>query len=137
MMEMKKASKVAANVDEYIAAFPAAVQARLQSIRRTVKKAAPDAQEKISYQIPTFTLGSNLIHFAAFKNHIGVYPGASAIEALQEDLAGYRTAKGTVQFPLDRPIPLKLIEKLVRFRIEERSRRANSKTAGQRRRRHL
>jgi uncharacterized protein YdhG (YjbR/CyaY superfamily) len=132
---MKPPTSIAADIDEYIAAFPAAVQARLQSIRRTVKKVAPDAQEKISYQIPTFTLGGNLIHFAAFRNHIGVYPGASAIEALQEDLAGYRTAKGTVQLPLDRPIPVKLIEKLVRFRIDERSRRANSKTAGHRRRR--
>lgn len=132
---MKPPTPVAANIDEYIATFSAAVQRRLQSIRRTVKKAAPGAQEKISYQIPTFTLGSNLIHFAAFTHHIGVYPGASAIEALQEDLAGYRTAKGTVQFPLDRPIPLKLIEKLVRFRIAERTRRANSKTAGHRRRR--
>jgi uncharacterized protein YdhG (YjbR/CyaY superfamily) len=130
---MKPQTRVAANIDEYIAAFPAAVQRRLQSIRRTVKKVVPDAQERISYQIPTFTLGGNLIHFAAFKTHIGVYPGPAAIEALRADLAGFRTAKGTVQFPLDAPMPLTLIERLVRFRIAERSRRANTGRARPRR----
>lgn len=121
---MKPPTRVAADIDEYIAACPAAVQRRLQSIRRTVKKVVPGAQEKISYQIPTFTLVGNLIHFAAFKTHIGVYPGPAAIEALRAELAGFRTAKGTVQFPLDEPMPLKLIEKLVRFRVEQLSRRA-------------
>ncbi len=130
---MKPPTRVAANIDEYIAAFPAAVQRRLQSIRRTVRRVVPDAQETISYQIPTFRLGGNLIHLAAFKTHIGVYPGPAAIEALRADLAGFHTAKGTVQFPLDAPMPLKLIEKLVRFRLEQLSRRANTGIARPRR----
>ena len=121
---MKQAATTPADIDEYIAAFPADVQKRLQSIRRAIRKAAPEAQEKISYQIPAFTLRGDLIYFAAYKNHIGLYPGAAAIAAMKADLLGYRTSKGTVQLPLDRPLPLPLITKLVQFKIDHHSRRA-------------
>ena len=120
---MKKAGAAPASVDDYIATFPAGVQKRLQSIRRAIRKAAPEAEEKISYRIPAFTLGGNLIYFAAFSNHIGVYPGAAAIVAMKADLQGYRTAKGTVQFPHDQPLPLPLIEKLVQFKVDHNAQR--------------
>ena len=122
-----KSGSVPANIDEYIAAFPATLQKRLKSIRQAIRKAAPDAQEKISYQMPAFSLHGNLIYFAAFKNHIGVYPGAAAIEALSKDLRGYRTSKGTVQLPREEPLPLPLIEKLVRFKINLNLRRVKGK----------
>jgi uncharacterized protein YdhG (YjbR/CyaY superfamily) len=127
---MPHAGPVPANIDEYIAGFPADVQQRLQSIRQAVRNAAPDAEEEISYRMPTFALRGNLIHFAAFKRHIGLYPGAAAIAALREDLAGYRTSKGAVQLPLDRPLPLGLVEKIVQFRIEDGLRRAKDSRAG-------
>ena len=119
---MKSAQATPANIDEYIAAFPVDVQELLQSVRHAVREAAPEAGETISYQIPTFTLHGNLIHFAAFKNHIGIYPGASAIAAFRDELLGYRTARGTVQFPLNKPIPLALVKKIVRFCKKERTR---------------
>ncbi|MEO8674100.1 MAG: DUF1801 domain-containing protein [Casimicrobiaceae bacterium] len=124
---MRKAASTPASIDEYIAAFPADVRKRLRSIRRTIRKAAPGAEERISYRIPAFTFGGNLIYFAAYQNHIGVYPGAAAIAAMKADLTGYRTAKGTVQLPLDQPLPLPLIDKLVQFKIEHNSRRAKGK----------
>ena len=124
---MKQATAAPASIDDYIATFPVGVQKRLQSIRRAIRKAAPEAEEKISYRIPAFTLGGNLIYFAAFRNHIGVYPGAAAIVAMKADLQGYRTAKGTVQFPLDQPLPLPLIEKMVRFKIDHNAQRAKRK----------
>ena len=122
-----KSGSVPANIDEYIAAFPATLQKRLKSIRQAIRKAAPDAQEKISYGIAAFTLNGDLIYFAAYKNHIGVYPGAAAIAAMKADLLGYRTAKGTVQLPLDEPLPFPLIGKLVRFKIDHNARRAKKK----------
>jgi uncharacterized protein YdhG (YjbR/CyaY superfamily) len=124
---VKQAAAAPASIDDYIATFPVDVQKRLQSIRRAIRKAAPEAEEKISYRIPAFTLGGNLIYFAAFGNHIGVYPGAAAIVAMKADLQGYRTAKGTVQFPLDQPLPLPLIEKLVQFKIDHNAQRAKRK----------
>ena len=90
-------------IDEYIAGFPLDVQDILQKIRATIRQAAPEAQEKISYQMPTFALNGNLVHFAAFKNHIGFYPIPSGIEAFKEDLSPYKQGKGSVQFPLDQP----------------------------------
>ena len=117
---MKQAQSSPTNIDEYIAGFSEGVQDLLQTIRRTVREAAPEAQEKISYQIPTFTLRGNLIHFAAFKGHVGLYPGSSAIAAFKEELRSFRTAKGTVQFPLDQPLPLALITKIVQFCVNER-----------------
>jgi uncharacterized protein YdhG (YjbR/CyaY superfamily) len=107
------------NIDDYIAGFPQDVQARLQKIRRLIRKAAPDAEETIKYQIPTFVLNGNLVHFAAFPKHIGFYPTPSAIKAFSAELAGFESAKGSVQFPLDKPVPFTLIKKMVEFRVKE------------------
>lgn len=115
-----------ATIDDYIAAHPADVQARLQQVRQTIQAAAPEATEAISYQIPTFKLHGNLIHFAAFQHHIGLYPGTAAIGAFQVDLQGYRTSKGTIQLPLDRALPLDLIERIVRFRVDVALRQARA-----------
>ncbi len=108
------------NIDAYTAGFPKEVQAILEQVRATIKMAAPDAEEAISYGIPTFRLHkTNLVHFAAFKNHIGFYPTPTGSEAFKDDFAGYKTGKGSVQFPLDQPMPLDLIVKIVDFRIRE------------------
>jgi uncharacterized protein YdhG (YjbR/CyaY superfamily) len=118
------------SIDEYIATFPADIQKILQEVRATIKAAAPDAEEKISYQMPTFTLyGGNLVHFAAFKNHIGFYPTPSGIEAFQKELSVYKGAKGSTQFPLDKPMPLKLISRIVKFRVAESTKKAKLKLA--------
>lgn len=116
------------NIDEYIASFPQEVQASLQKIRSIVKKAAPGAEEAIKYQMPTFVLHGNLVHFAAYQKHIGFYPTPSAIEAFKSELSDYVWAKGSVQFPLDRPVPFALIKKMVEFRVKEtREKLANKK----------
>lgn len=115
------------SIDEYIATFPPDIQKILEKIRFIVKAAAPEAQEKISYQMPTFFLNGNLVHFAAFKNHIGFYPTPSGIEKFKKELAGYQGAKGSVQFPLDEPIPYALISEIVKFRVKENSQAANTK----------
>ena len=107
------------NIDEYIAAYPTEIQDILQSIRQVIQAAAPDAKETISYQMPTFTLHGNLVHFAAFKGHIGFYPVPSGIEAFKEELSVYKQGKGSVQFPLDQPIPYELIRKITEFRVKE------------------
>jgi uncharacterized protein YdhG (YjbR/CyaY superfamily) len=107
------------SIDEYIAAFPEDVQRKLQGLRATIKASAPDAQERISYQIPTFTLKGNLVHFAAYKKHIGFYPTSSAIREFKRELSIYEGGKGTVRFPIDEPLPLKLISKIVKFRVSE------------------
>lgn len=109
----------ARNIDEYIAAFPKDVQKKLEEMRATIRKAAPDAQEAISYAIPTFKQRGNLVHFAAFKNHIGFYPAPRGIEAFKKELARYEGGKGTIQFPLDEPLPLSLITKIVKFRVKD------------------
>ncbi len=106
-------------IDEYIAGFPPEVQAILEKIRTTIKKAAPGAEETIKYRMPTFTLKGNLVHFAAFKKHIGFYPVPTGIEKFKRELSVYKTAKGSVQFPLNRPIPYTLITKVVKFRVKE------------------
>ena len=107
-------------IDAYIANFPSDVQAILQQIRATIRANAPGAQETINYQIPTFTLrGRNLVHFAALKNHIGFYPTPSGMAHFWEKLAGYKRAKGSVQFPLNGPMPYELIGEIVRFRVAE------------------
>ena len=116
-MENKKAGYV--SIDEYIANFPEDVQVVLEKLRATIKKAAPDAEETINYQIPTFTLKGNLVHFAAFKKHIGFYPTPSGMEKFKKELSGYEGSKGSVQFPLDKPIPYGLISKIVKFRVKE------------------
>lgn len=109
----------ATTIDEYIADFPTDVQEILQQIRATIKEAAPEAGEKISYGMPTFTLKGNLIHFAAFKNHIGLYPTPNGIEEFKEELSVYKGAKGSVQFPIDKPMPLALITRIVKFRVKK------------------
>jgi uncharacterized protein YdhG (YjbR/CyaY superfamily) len=116
MVTMKSAPK---NIDEYISNFPNDVQEILQKIRKTIHNAAPDAQEAIKYQIPTFTLKGNLIHFAAYKNHIGLYPAPRGAEEFKKELANYEGGKGTVQFPLDKPIPYDLIRRIVKFRVQK------------------
>ena len=109
----------AKNIDEYIAAYPEDIQQMLQSIRNTVHKAAPMAEEAIKYAIPTFVLNGNLVHFAAFKNHIGFYPAPQGLEAFKEELSKYKGSKGAVQFPLDKPMPLALISRIVKYRVKK------------------
>jgi len=106
-------------IDAYIAAFPDDVQTILQHIRRTIHEIAPEATEAIAYGMPTFRLHGNLVHFAAFKNHIGFYPVPSGMAAFQEELSAYKQGKGSARFPLDKPIPYDLIQRIVRFRVEE------------------
>ncbi|NEU08616.1 hypothetical protein GZH53_09865 [Flavihumibacter sp. R14] len=116
------------DIDEYIAGFPGEVQEILGQVRATIRKAAPDAQETISYAIPTFTLNkSNLVHFAGFKNHIGFYPAPTGSEAFKGELSVYKTGKGSVQFPLNKPIPFDLITKIVEFRVQETLAKAGKK----------
>lgn len=121
-------SKKPASIDEYIAGFPEPVQAVLQQLRETVKAAAPDATEKISYQMPTFFLNGNLVYFAAFKNHIGFYPTPGTIKGLKDEIARYQAGKGTLQFPLDEPMPLDLVTKIVKVRVAENLKKAEEKS---------
>ena len=107
------------DIDSYIASFPEETRKLLQQLRITISKAAPEAKETINYGMPTFTLKGNLVHFAAFKNHIGFYPTHSGIEAFKKELSVYEGAKGSVQFPLAKPIPFDLISKIVEFRVKE------------------
>ena len=109
----------AKNIDDYIAAFPAGIQKMLKQMRTTIRKAAPQSEEAIKYGIPTFVLNGNLVHFAAYKNHIGFYPAPSAMEAFKKEFAAYKTSKGAVQFPLDHPLPLDLVAQVTEFRVEE------------------
>ena len=103
------------SIDEYINTFPIEIQKILESLRKIIKKAAPKAEETISYKIPTFKLNGNLVHFAAFKNHIGFYPTPSGIEKFKKELSVYETSKGTIRFPLDQPVPFDLVKKIVEF----------------------
>jgi uncharacterized protein YdhG (YjbR/CyaY superfamily) len=115
-------------IDEYIAAFPEADRMLLEQLRQTIHAAAPDAQEAISYQMPTFKLNGNLVHFAAFKQHIGFYPAPSGIEAFTQDLKPYVQSKGAVRFPKNQPLPLDLVTRIVAFRVEEnRNKKAKKK----------
>ncbi|HEY3386701.1 MAG TPA: DUF1801 domain-containing protein [Saprospiraceae bacterium] len=108
----------AKNIDDYIAGFPKEIQAMLEQIRTTISKVAPKAEEAIKYAIPTFVLnGKNLVHFAAFKNHIGFYPTPTGIESFKKELSKYKQGKGSVQFPLDEPMPLALVTKIVKFNM--------------------
>ncbi|MDG3546309.1 iron chaperone [Methanobacterium formicicum] len=112
-------SKKIQTVDEYISSFPPDIQGILEEMRETIRESAPEAEETISYGMPTFRLKGNLVHFAAYKNHIGFYPTPSAINVFKEELSHYNTSKGTVQFPLDEPVPLDLVRKMVLFRVQE------------------
>lgn len=110
-------------IDEYIRTFPEDVQNILKKMRKTIQEAAPEAKEAISYQIPTFQLNGNLVHFAAFKNHIGFYPTSSGIEAFNDALSPYKRSKGSVQFPIDKPVPYDVVKKIVVFRVQENLRK--------------
>jgi uncharacterized protein YdhG (YjbR/CyaY superfamily) len=116
---MAMPKKVFKTIDEYIASFPRNVQSILEEIRQAIRDSAPEAQEAISYGMPTFKLNGNLVHFAAFKNHIGFFPTPSAIEAFKEELSDYEVSKGTVRFPMNKPIPFDLVRKIVRYRVKE------------------
>lgn len=116
------------SIDEYIATFPEKVQILLEELRATIKAAAPDAEEKISYRMPTFFLKGNLVHFAAHKKHIGFYPTPGAIQAFQSELSIYKGAKGSVQFPLEEPLPLELIARIVKYRVAENLEKAAGKS---------
>lgn len=124
---MKSERTAPTTIDEYIAGFPPEVQKILQKIRLTIRKVAPGAEETIGYQMPTFKLNGNLVHFAAFKNHIGFYPVPTGIEKFKKELAAYEQGKGSVQFPLDQPIPYDLISRIVKFRVKENTARAAAK----------
>lgn len=115
------------NIAEYIAGFPPGVQEILKKIRVAIRKAAPDAEETIKYQMPTFTLKGNLVYFGAFKKHIGFYPRATGVEAFRKELSAYEGARGSVKLPLDRPIPYELIGRIVEFRVRENLERAKAK----------
>ncbi|HEY0900037.1 MAG TPA: DUF1801 domain-containing protein [Sphingobacteriaceae bacterium] len=115
------------SIDEYIAGFPPEVQQLLEQVRTTIRAAAPQAEETISYAIPTFTLEGNLVHFAAFKNHIGFYPVPSGMEAFKDELAAYKSGKGSAQFPLNQALPLDLITRIVKYRVQENLEKAARK----------
>src|SRR6185503_13104608 len=124
---MKTNQSRSPKIDAYIAGFPEDVQQILEKIRTTIQKVAPDAEETINYGIPTFTLKGNLVHFAGFKKHVGFYPTPTGIEKYKKELSIYEGAKGSVQFPLDKPIPYGLISKIVKFRVKENLERAAAK----------
>lgn len=125
---MKTAKSAPTTIDEYIAEFPQEVREILQKIRKTIHEAAPEATEKISYQMPTFYLNGNLVHFAGFKEHIGFYPVPTGIEKFKKALSVYKQGKGSVQFPLDQPMPYELIGKIVKFRVQENQAKAGAKS---------
>lgn len=116
---MDEAKQQPKTIDSYISAFPPQVQAILEELRRTIRELAPTADETINYGIPTFRLNGNLVHFAAFEHHIGFYPTPSAMETFEEALSPYKRAKGSVQFPIDKPLPWELIRQIVKFRVEQ------------------
>ena len=116
---MEKAKVVPETVDQYIAAFPADVKKRMQQLRKTIKAAAPKADEMISYQMPGYKYFGMLVYFAGYKNHIGFYPGAGGVLEFYKELSSFKSAKGSVQFPHDRPIPYDIIGKIVRFRVKQ------------------
>lgn len=124
---MTDEKKSISSIDDYILTFPEDVQELLQTLRTVIKEVAPEASEKISYQMPTFELFGNLVHFAAYKNHIGFYPTPSGIEKFKNELAIYKGAKGSVQFPIDEPLPYELIRKIVKFRVTENTELHQSK----------
>jgi len=122
-----RTTAIPTTIDGYIAEQPIPIQQLLEEIRATIQKAAPEATEKISYQMPTFFLKGNLVHFALCKNHVGFYPSPSGIEAFKEELNQYKTSKGAIQFPVNQPLPLDLITRITTFRVKENIERAGLK----------
>ncbi len=131
---MKSPKEPPKSIDEYIAGFREDVQGILQKIRLTIRRAAPDAEEAVKYGIPTFVFNGNLVHFGGFQTHIGFYPTSSGIEEFKDELSVYRSAKGSVQFPLDQPMPYSLISKIVAFRLKEIREKAAAKKKGKQQR---
>ncbi|MFD9627249.1 iron chaperone [Peribacillus muralis] len=125
--EIMEGTNTFQTIDEYILQFPDEVQEILQALRKVIKAAAPDASEKISYQMPTFALHGNLVHFAAYKNHIGFYPTPSGINAFEDALSDFKRSKGAVQFPLSKPIPYDVISEIVTFRVDQNIKKAKAK----------
>ncbi len=115
------------NIDEYIAQFSPEMQSIMQTVRKVIREAAPQASEKISWQMPTFYLHGNLVHFAANKSHLGFYPGASGVEHFTPELTEYKTSKGAIQFPYSKPLPIELIQRIVKFRVTENEAWASEK----------
>jgi len=127
VMDMEASKSQYATIPEYISQFPEHVRGILEELRRVISESAPEAEEAISWGMPTFRLHGNLVHFAAYKHHIGFYPGSSAIDAFREDLPQYEYSKGTVRFPIDKPIPFDLVRKIVRYRVKVNSEKAKMK----------
>ena len=125
---MKNAPQAAATIDEYISGFPAEIQAGLQKLRTVIRESAPGAVEKISYGMPAFDLKGILVYFAAFKDHYGFFPTSSGVQVFKEELTGYATSKGTIRFPLDKPLPLDLVRRIVQYRAAENLSKAESKS---------
>jgi uncharacterized protein YdhG (YjbR/CyaY superfamily) len=113
----------ASSIDEYISQFPAHTQDVLRELRSVIRAAAPDATETISYAIPTFDLNGHLVHFGGFKNHVGLYPTPRGLEAFEKELTPYKSGKGSAQFPLDKPLPIDLIRRIVELRVEQNTRK--------------
>ncbi len=111
--------KTFSTIDEYIDAAPEQSQLLLKALRQTIHKAAPEAGEKISYGVPTITFHGNLVHFGGFKDHIGFFPGSAGVTNFEKELSGYETSKGTIRFPLDKPLPLDLVAKITEFRVDQ------------------
>lgn len=124
MMKMQTSAR---NIDEYIADFPNDVQKILKKVRKTIKDAAPDAEEAIKYGIPTFVLNGNLVHFGGYKEHLGFYPDPRGIEEFEKELSIYRAGKGTIKFPLDKPVPYELIARIVKFRVNQNLEKAKAR----------
>jgi uncharacterized protein YdhG (YjbR/CyaY superfamily) len=126
-MATKAKTKIVKTVDEYIAGFDTEIQQRLQQMRETIKKAAPGAEEMIAYMMPAYKYNGPLVYFAAFKNHIGFYATPTGHAAFEKELSVYKQGKGSVQFPLDKPLPLSLISKIVKFRLKQNLERSKTK----------
>jgi uncharacterized protein YdhG (YjbR/CyaY superfamily) len=124
---MKAKQQQPTTIDEYIADFPKDVQERMEKVRKAIRKAAPAAEEAIKYQIPTFVLKGNLIHFGGYKNHIGLYPGSRPVEKFKDELSRYEISKGTVRFPFDKPLPLGLIGRITKFCVQRNLAKAAAK----------
>lgn len=124
---MKASDKTSDSIDEYISQFPPEVQEILEKLRKVIKESAPDAEEKISYQMPTFALNGNIVHFAAWKKHIGFYPTHLGIDAFKTEISEYRGAKGSLRFPIDKPLSYDLISRIVKLRVAEMRKQAEEK----------
>jgi uncharacterized protein YdhG (YjbR/CyaY superfamily) len=121
---MKAVVKKPGSIDEYLSTFPPETKMMLGLLRKTIRETVPQAEEVISYNMPAAKWHGMLVYYAGYKNHIGFYPTGSGIKNFQKDLTGYKTSKGTVQFPLDKPLPLSLIKKMIRFRVKENKEKA-------------